>query len=64
MASAFSTVAGRAASELEDCAAQDQLQEAGPLVEQLETMVPELMQAVVGLSLETLRQQTAPADEV
>src|SRR5262249_33324514 len=37
MVAAFSTVAGRAASELEDCAAQGQLEIARPLVGQLET---------------------------
>ncbi len=57
MVAAFSTVAGGAASELEECAAQDQLDEAGPLVEQLETMAQELMRAVDGLSLEMLRRQ-------
>ena len=57
MVAAFSTVAGGVASELEECAAQDQLDEAGPLVEQLETMAQELMRAVDGLSLETLRRQ-------
>ena len=54
---AFSTVAGNVASDLEDHAAQGQLEEAQPLVEQLETMTQELMRLVGGLSLETLRQQ-------
>jgi two-component system sensor histidine kinase/response regulator len=54
---AFSTVAGNAASDLEDHATQGQLEEAQPLVEQLETMTQELMQLAGGLSLETLRQQ-------
>jgi CheY-like chemotaxis protein len=61
MVAAFSTAAGRVASELEDHAAQDRLQEAGLLVEQLEMMGRELVQVVDGLSLETLRQQKEPA---
>ena len=39
MVAAFSTVAGGVASDLEDHAARGQLEEARPLVEQLETMV-------------------------
>ncbi|HEV3444870.1 MAG TPA: ATP-binding protein, partial [Gemmataceae bacterium] len=58
MTTAFSNVAGGVASELEDHAAQGQLEEARPLVGQLETMAQELMRVVGGLSLETLRQQT------
>jgi CheY-like chemotaxis protein len=58
MTTAFSSVAGGVASELEDLAAQGQLEEARPLVGQLETMAQELMRIVGGLSLETLRQQT------
>src|SRR5262249_31737698 len=60
---AFSAVAGNVASELEDLAAQGQLEEARPLVEPLETMTQELMQLVGGLSLETLRRQTGRAEE-
>jgi len=63
MVSAFSTVAGGVASELEDYAAQDRLEEAQPLVGQLETTAQELMGAVDGLSLETIRQQAKPADD-
>jgi HPt (histidine-containing phosphotransfer) domain-containing protein len=55
--SAFSTVAGDVASDLEDRAAQGQLDEARPLVERLEAMVSELMPQVDGLSVETLRRQ-------
>jgi PAS domain S-box-containing protein len=58
MAAAFSTVAGGVASELEDHAAQGQLEEARPLVGRLETMAAELVRQVSGLSLETLRQQS------
>jgi PAS domain S-box-containing protein len=64
MVAAFSTVAGGVASELEDYAAQDQLEEAQPLVEQLEAMAQGLIQAVDGLSLETLRQQTGLAGDL
>jgi PAS domain S-box-containing protein len=59
---AFSTVAGGAASDLEDHAGRGQLEEARPLVEQLETMAEELTRAVSRLSLETLRQMIGPAD--
>ena len=49
---AFSTAAGNAASDLEDHAAQGRLEEARPLVEQLEAMARELIEQVDGLSLE------------
>jgi CheY-like chemotaxis protein/HPt (histidine-containing phosphotransfer) domain-containing protein len=61
MLAAFSTAAGGAASELEDYAAQDQLEEAAPLLAQLETMTEKLMRAASGLSLEVLRESTAHA---
>jgi HPt (histidine-containing phosphotransfer) domain-containing protein len=61
--SAFSTVAGNVASDLEDYAAQGQLEEAQPLVEQLETMTQELMRLVGGLSLEALRRQAEGTDD-
>jgi hypothetical protein len=54
---AFSTVAGIVASDLEDRAAGGQLEEAKPLVEQLETMTQELLRLAGGLSLEALRQR-------
>ena len=60
---AFSTAAGDVASDLEDHAAQGRLEEARPLVEQLEVMARELLTLASGLSLETLRQQTGPADD-
>jgi CheY-like chemotaxis protein len=60
---AFSTVAGNVASDLEDHAAQGQLEEAQPLVERLETMTQELMRLVGGLSLETLRRQAEATDD-
>ena len=60
---AFSPVAGNVASELEDHAAQDRLEEAHPLVERLEAMTQELMRLVGDLSLEMLRQQAGRADD-
>ncbi len=63
MVAAFSTVAGGLASDLEDYAARGQLEEAQPLVGQLEPMAQELMRLVGSLSLEVLRQQTEGASE-
>jgi CheY-like chemotaxis protein len=60
---AFSTVAGNVASDLEDHAAQGQLEEARTLVERLEPMTRELMRLVGGLSLESLRRQAEAADD-
>jgi PAS domain S-box-containing protein len=58
----FSIVAGNIASDLEDHAARGQLEQAQPLVEQLETMTQELMRLVGGgLSLETVRHQAMMA---
>jgi CheY-like chemotaxis protein len=63
MVAAFSTVAGGVASDLEDHAAQGQLDEAGPLAGRLETMVEELIRLVGGLSLDALRDQAEAATE-
>ncbi|HTU17643.1 MAG TPA: ATP-binding protein [Gemmataceae bacterium] len=60
--SAFSTVAGNAASDLEDNAAQGQLDDAQPLVDQLETMTRELIRQVNSLSLATLQHQAGTAE--
>jgi hypothetical protein len=51
------------ASELEDLAAEDRLEEARPLGAQLETMAGELLRLTDRLSLDALRRQagTAPA---
>jgi PAS domain S-box-containing protein len=62
MVAAFSTMAGGVASDLEDHAAGGALDDARPLVEQLETMARGLMCLVDGLSLETLRHQAAAVD--
>jgi CheY-like chemotaxis protein/HPt (histidine-containing phosphotransfer) domain-containing protein len=61
MVAAFSTVAGGVASELEDRAAQGQLEEARALVGQLETMASELMRLAGDLSLDALRDQALAA---
>jgi CheY-like chemotaxis protein len=63
MVAAFSTAAGGVASELEDRAAQGQLDESRPLVARLEAMAEELMRLVGGLSLDALRGQTETATE-
>jgi len=52
---AFSTVAGAVASDLEDLAACGQLEAAQPLVERLGAMVGELIEQVDRLSIETLQ---------
>ena len=44
-------------------AAQGQLDDARPLVVELDAMAKDLILAVDGLSLENLRQQTMPADD-
>jgi two-component system, sensor histidine kinase and response regulator len=56
MLSAFSTVAGNHAADLEDAAAGAQLDKAQPIVAQLETIAAELLERVEGLSIESLRR--------
>ena len=58
---AFSTAAGDVASDIEDQAAHGRLDEARPLVEQLEAMGKELLRLVDGLSLDALREQARAA---
>ena len=60
---ALSTVVGTVACDLEDHAARGQLEEARPLLGQLEAMAEELLLAIAGLSIEALRQQAGPADD-
>jgi HPt (histidine-containing phosphotransfer) domain-containing protein len=55
MVSVFSTVAGETASDLENLAALGRLEEAVPLVKQLETMVQQLLELASGLSIDILR---------
>ena len=52
------------ASELEDYAAQGRLEEARPLVGQLEAMCQELLRQVDGLALETMRHQAGVAGDL
>jgi HPt (histidine-containing phosphotransfer) domain-containing protein len=61
MVAAFSTVAGGVASEVEDRAAQGQLDESRPLVGRLEAMAEELMRLVSGVTLDALREQAKTA---
>jgi hypothetical protein len=58
---AFSGAAGDVASELEDHAAQGQLEAARPLAARLEAIAEELMRLAGGLSLDTLRGQAEDA---
>ena len=63
MSAAFSTIAGELASQLEDLAAADRLEDCRPIVEKLDQVMQELIEEVDGLSIELLRKQawTAPA---
>jgi hypothetical protein len=61
--SAFSTMAGAMASDLEDLASGGRLDECRALVEQLEAMARELIEQVDGLSLEALRDQAGAAGD-
>jgi CheY-like chemotaxis protein len=63
MISAFSTVAGDQAADLEDLAARGLLKETLPVVEQLDQCATELARLAGGLTIETLRKQAAPADD-
>ena len=63
MLSAFSTVAGDQAADLEDLAARGLLHEALPVVEQLDRCATELARLAGGLTIETLRKQAEPADD-
>jgi two-component system sensor histidine kinase/response regulator len=60
---AFSTVVGAVASDLEDQAARGQLEDAWPLVEQLEAIARELIEQVDDLSIEVLRDQSGAAGD-
>ena len=59
--SAFSTVAGDQAADLEDLAARGMLNEALPLVERLNQCATELVRLAGGLTVETLQQLAQPA---
>ncbi len=62
MLSAFSTVAGNLAADLEDVAASAQLDKVPPILAQLETIAGELLQRVDGISVENLRHEREAAD--
>ncbi len=63
MLSAFSTVAGDQAANLEDLAARGLLHESLPVVEQLDQCATELARLAGELTIETLRKQAEPADD-
>src|SRR5262249_18548350 len=63
MLSAFSTVAGDQAADLEDLAVRRLLPEALPILEQLERCATELVRLAGGLTIETLRKLAEPADD-
>ena len=55
--------AGDQAANLEDLAARGLLQDALPVVEQLDRYATELARLAGGLTVETLRKQAEPADD-
>jgi two-component system, sensor histidine kinase and response regulator len=61
--SAFSTVAGDQAADLEDLAARAQLADAAAIQEQLETMAHELVKAADGITVQALRRPAEGMDE-
>ena len=61
--SAFSTVAGDRAADLEDLAARGRLEEALPVVEELDRGATDLALLAGGLTVETLMKQAEPADD-
>ncbi|MGO9111649.1 MAG: response regulator [Thermoguttaceae bacterium] len=63
MVAMFSTGVSGVASQLEDHAALGRVEEARPLVTQLDAMAEDLIKLVGGLTLETLRDQAGRADE-
>jgi CheY-like chemotaxis protein len=58
----FSTTAGEVATALEDFASSGQLEQAVPVVRQLETMCEELARVVDGLGMEDLRREAGDGD--
>jgi hypothetical protein len=63
MLSVFSTAAGDQAADLEDLAARGLLQEALPVVEQLDQCATKLARLAGGLTVETLRKQAEATDD-
>jgi two-component system, sensor histidine kinase and response regulator len=63
MLSEFSRVAGDLAGNLEDLAAGTRLNEAVPVMEQLETIADELVKQADGITVEALRRQAESTDK-
>src|SRR5438105_15853534 len=63
MLSEFSTVAGDLAGSLEDLAAGTQLDKAVAVLEELETIIHELVKQTDGITVEALRRQAEGMDE-
>jgi hypothetical protein len=63
MLSAFSTVAGDRAANLEDLAARGRFDEALAVVEQLDQCATELARLAGGLTVETLRKLAEATDD-
>jgi two-component system, sensor histidine kinase and response regulator len=63
MLSEFSATAGDLAGNLEDLAAGTQLDEATPILDQLEAIVQELVKQIDGLTVEVLRHEVEDVDE-
>jgi HPt (histidine-containing phosphotransfer) domain-containing protein len=62
MLSAFSTVAGDQAGNLEDLAARGLVHESLPVVDQLDKCATELARLVGGFTIETLRKLAEPTE--
>jgi len=63
MLSEFSAAAGDLAGRLEDLAADAQIDRAAPVLQQLESTIPELLRQIDGISVEELRHQAERVDE-
>jgi HPt (histidine-containing phosphotransfer) domain-containing protein len=63
MLSEFSAAAGGLAGSLEDLAAGTQPERAAPILELLETMAPELVKRIDGITVEALRRRAEGKDE-
>jgi hypothetical protein len=64
MLSTISTIVGDQAANLEDLAARSLLNESLPVVEEPDKCATELARLAGGLTIETLRKQGEPADEL
>jgi HPt (histidine-containing phosphotransfer) domain-containing protein len=61
MVSEFSATAGDLAGNLEDLAASTQLDNAGPVLEQLEAIAQELVKQIDGVTVEVLCHEVDPS---